>query len=94
MGKKKPTHEIKLGRIRATIWSNVSDDDELWFNVTISRIYKSGTTWKDSSSFRRDDLPIVMKALDMAHSWIWQAQLKKERADLKGNNQVAQKTDR
>ena len=76
MGKKQPTHEIKLGRIRAAIWENQTEGQDVWFNVTLSRLYKDGDKWKDSSSFRRDDLPIVNKANDMAYGWIWRQEMK------------------
>ncbi|MBL8819938.1 MAG: hypothetical protein JNL58_28190 [Planctomyces sp.] len=36
------------------------------------RMYKEGDQWKDSSTFGRDDLPLVSKLLDQAHSWIFQ----------------------
>ena len=81
MEKNEPIHEIKLGRIRATIWENRTEDkDDVWCNVVPSRLYKNGDKWKDTTSFRRDDLPIVAKALDMAYVWIWRRQLKRERA--------------
>jgi hypothetical protein len=69
--KQKPAHEIRLGRIRAAIWANQSNGGGAWFNVTVSRLYKDGDTWKDTSAFRRDDLPVVSKAMDMAYAWIW-----------------------
>ena len=72
--KKKPAHEVKLGRIRAAIWPNQTEDSDTWFNVTISRLYKDEGQWRDAASFRRDDLPIVAKALDMAYDWIWRRQ--------------------
>ncbi len=31
-----------------------------------------GDEWKVTSSFRRDDLPIVSKAADMAYARIWE----------------------
>ena len=70
MGKKRPTHEYKFGKIRAAIWANESEKHNLWFNVTVSRLYKEDDQWKDTSSFGRDDLPVVCKAIDMAYSWI------------------------
>lgn len=76
MGNKKPTHEIKLGRIKAAIWKNAAENGEIWFNVSVTRLYKEGDDWRDTSSFRRDDLPIVSKCLDMAYGWIWRQQLK------------------
>ena len=70
--KTKPVHEIRLGRIRAAIWANQAGNGrETWFNVTVSRLYMDGEVWKDSTAFRRDDLPILAKVVDMAYGWIW-----------------------
>jgi hypothetical protein len=68
---KKPAHEIRLGRIRAAIWANETENRQVWFNVTVSRLYKDGDQWKDTATYRRDDLPIVAKVVDMAYAWIW-----------------------
>ena len=59
------------GRIKATIWENDTRDG-IRHNVSLSRIYKDGNTWKDSTSFGRDDLPLVMKVADMAHTWVYE----------------------
>ncbi|MEZ6097844.1 MAG: hypothetical protein R3E01_02620 [Pirellulaceae bacterium] len=67
----RPVHEIKLGRVRASIWTNEGDLQSVWFNVSISRVYRDGDEWKTTTSFGRDDLPIVAKAADMAYAWIW-----------------------
>ena len=69
--KSKPVHEIRLGRIKAAIWANDTEQGTR-HNVTISRIYKDGNDWKTSHSFGRDELPLVQKVADMAHSWIFQ----------------------
>ena len=45
-----------------------------WFAVTLSRAYESNGNWKDVASFRHEDLPIVVKALDMAYDWMWRGQ--------------------
>lgn len=75
MGDKKgPTHEITLGRIRATVWENRTDDTDVWFNVTVSRLFKEEGKWRDSRSFRRDDLPILALAILTAYAWIWKLQ--------------------
>ena len=68
--KARPVHEIRLGRIRAAIWANRTETGTR-HNVTVSRLYKDGDDWKDSASFGRDDLPLVGKVLDQAHSWIF-----------------------
>ena len=68
--KNRPVHEIRFGRIRAAIWQNETENG-LRHNVTITRLYKDGDDWKDSASFGRDDLPLVAKVCDQAHSWIF-----------------------
>ena len=68
--KSAPVHEIRLGRIRAAIWENETQNGKR-HNVTVSRLYKDGDDWKDSTSFGRDDLPLVGKVTDLAHSWIF-----------------------
>lgn len=64
-----PVHEIRLGLIKASIWSNQTKSGER-HNVTLVRLYKNGDTWKESSHFGRDDLLLVAKVADMAHTWI------------------------
>jgi hypothetical protein len=61
---------VRLGRVRAAIWENESPNGTR-HNVTLSRLYKDGDDWKDSTSFGRDDLPLVAKVADLAHSWIF-----------------------
>jgi hypothetical protein len=70
-GKQRPAHEIRLGRIKATIWANQGDNGP-WYNVTLSRNYKDGDEWKSSGSFGRDELLTVSKVADLANSWIHQ----------------------
>ena len=68
--KQKPVNEIRLGRIRAAIWANQTEHRDVWFNVTVTRLYKDGDQWKNTESFGRDDLLVVAKVADRAHSWI------------------------
>lgn len=65
----RPVQEIRMGRIRAAIWENETDNGTR-YNVTVSRLYKDGDAWKDSGSFGRDDLLVVAKVLDRCHTWI------------------------
>jgi hypothetical protein len=69
--KTRPVHELRLGRIRAAVWENDTQNGTR-HNVTVSRLYKDGDEWKDSASFGRDDLPLVAKVVDQAHSWIFE----------------------
>lgn len=79
--KKRPVHEIRIGRIRAAVWVNETENG-LRHNVTISRLYRDEQQgqWRDSTSFGRDDLPLVAKVADHAHSWIYQAQARAAQA--------------
>lgn len=69
--KPKPVHEVRLGRIKAAIWRNDTEAG-VRHNVTISRLYKDGDSWKRSDSFGRQDLPLVAKVADLAHTWIFE----------------------
>ena len=68
--RKKPVHELHLGLIKAAIWENTVGDNLLRYNVTFARIYKTETEWKASDAFGRDDLLVLAKVADQAHSWI------------------------
>ena len=68
----RPVHECRMGRVKAAIWANETETG-IRHNVTVSRIYKDGDDWKDSTSFGRDDLPLVAKVVDQAHDWIFQS---------------------
>ena len=74
---RKPIHEIRMGRIKAAIWQNETDNG-IRYNVTIGRLYKDGSDWKQTESFGRDDLPVLAKVADQAHSFIFQKQQEPE----------------
>jgi hypothetical protein len=68
----KPVQEIRLGRIKAAIWENDTQNG-MRHNVTFQRIYRDEAgQWGTSDSFGRDDLPLIAKVADLAHTWIFQ----------------------
>lgn len=71
----KPIHKIKIGCVQAAVWSNQGPNGP-WFSTTFSRIYRDGEEWKQSGNFNRDDLLVVAKLADQAHSWIVENQKK------------------
>ena len=77
---KAPIHAFRFGLIKACIWQNQTRSGER-HSVTIVRLYKNGDTWVESSRFGRDDLPLVAKVSDLAHSWIYQ-QAQADRSEL------------
>lgn len=70
MAKNKPVHEVRLGVVKAAIWPNETDNG-VRHNVTFQRLYKDGDEWKSTDSFGRDDLLLLAKVADEAHTWIF-----------------------
>lgn len=70
MTSNKPVHEIRLGLIKVAIWhksTRVGDRHD----VTHCRLFKNGDVWAQSQRYGRDDLLLLCKALDQAHTWIY-----------------------
>ncbi len=75
--KDKPVHELRIGAIKAAIWKN-DVTGGVRYNVTFSRLYRDEDQWKSTDSFGRDDLLVLGKVADQAHSWIFQQTQEKE----------------
>ena len=70
-GAKAPVKTIRLGRIKAAIWANETDK-QTFYNVTFARTYlDEAKNFHDTDSFGRDDLPLVAKVADQAHTFIF-----------------------
>jgi hypothetical protein len=71
--RQRPAHEIRLGRIKAAIWAN-STDQGVRYSVSLTRLYKDQGSgeWRTSSSFGRDDLLLVAQVCQMALVWVFQ----------------------
>jgi hypothetical protein len=79
--KQRPAHEIRFGRLKATVWRQESDKGP-WFSTVFSRSYRDdGGNWQSSQSFGRDDLLVLAKMCDLADTWIRheQAALQRDR---------------
>src|SRR5438046_2991257 len=70
--KDKPIHEIRIGRVKAVIWANHTEQG-LRHNVTLRRLFKRDTNpqWEQSDSFGRDDLPRVVEVARTVWLWIY-----------------------
>src|SRR5213593_3672847 len=64
-----PVHKIRHGFVSASIWRQETDKGEL-FNVTFQRSYRDGDTWKNSTSFGRNNLLVVSLIAARAFEWI------------------------
>jgi hypothetical protein len=65
----KPAHEIRLGSVRATIWTNETEKG-LMYNTTFERSYRDGNDWKSSTSFGQGDLLNLAFVAEQAMRWI------------------------
>lgn len=69
---KAPVHTIRFGLIKLTIWRNDNRrKGGVRHTVAPIRLFKDGDTWRESTRFGRDDLPLLAKAIDQAHTWIF-----------------------
>lgn len=76
--KEKPAAEIRLGRIKATVWRNQTEQGER-FNTTYTKLYRVGegerdgpkdNGWRETQSFGREENLLLGKLADQVHSWI------------------------
>jgi hypothetical protein len=81
--KNRPVHVIRFGGIKAAIWRNQTSAGPI-HNVTLTRSYKDGDKWKESTSYGFDDLLTAAKCLDLAHTWIHEARDAEQAEDGQG----------
>ncbi len=67
----RPIHEIRRGLIKVYIWQKRTRDG-LRHTVSVTRLFRNGDLWKESTRFGRDDIPLMRMVLDEAHTWIYQ----------------------
>ena len=63
-----PVEKFTLRGISASVFENKSDDGTVYYKVSVSRSYKDGDSFKSTSVFSRDDLPVV--ELLTRQSWV------------------------
>ena len=67
---KKPVHTIKFGFIKLDIWRNETSYGSVRHSVAPIRLFKDGDRWRESTRFGKDDLLLLAKAADLAHTWV------------------------
>ena len=63
-------HVIRFGMIKCEIFARHTRSGDR-FVVTVTRLYRNGEQWQESKQFFREDLLLLAKALDLAHTWIY-----------------------
>jgi len=66
-----PVFEVRRGLIKVRVWRKRTKAS-LRHTVTVTRLYRNGDVWKESTRYGRDDIPLVRLVLDEAYAWIYQ----------------------
>jgi hypothetical protein len=66
-----PVQQIRIGRVRAAIWRNETEDGAK-YSIVLTKLYKTANRWQDTGHFGRDDLPLISKVADLAEAWIFE----------------------
>jgi hypothetical protein len=64
-----PAFEMRRGLLKVRVWRKRTRSG-LRHTVAVTRLFRNGDVWKESSRFGRDDIPLMRHLLDAAHTWI------------------------
>jgi len=68
----KPIKDFRYGSVRVAVWENQTKAG-IMYNVSVCRPYlNKAKEWAESHSFSDYDLPNLAKAVNDAHSWIYE----------------------
>lgn len=73
----KPVHTVRFRGVSASVFENktqVQNREVIFHKVAVSRTYRDGDEWKSTTSFGRDDLPVVTLVVQRAYEWILDAE--------------------
>lgn len=63
--KNTPVFKTKIGLVKGTVWLN-----DTFYSVTISRSYKNGDEWHDTTTFGHDDMLNVAKIAERCELFV------------------------
>ena len=85
----KPAGRVYAHPIQAAIWRNEGREKEAFYSTTFERRYRDKDgNWKSTNSFGADDLLLLAKVADLAHTEI----LKLRVSDRSGEQGADQET--
>ena len=70
MTNQKPTETIRDGRLSASIWPQVTDDQSIFYTVTFERLYEKDGELKNSHSFSGAELLRIAELSRLAYQKI------------------------
>jgi len=80
----RPEQSLRYGAVEAAIWRNNGENGD-FLNTTFSRHFRHEDEWKQTDSFREQDLPTLSKAAADAHSRIQEMKAADRSASGEGN---------
>lgn len=66
----KPALKLRDGRLKLTVWKNASEEGKSFYSSVLTRSYKEGEEWKESSSLSPEDLLPAARILSEAYGRI------------------------
>jgi len=81
MANQRPIETVRIGTVKAAIWPNKAGECTR-YNVTFSKRYRDAEgQWKTTHSFGRNDLLVLAKVADQAHSRIVELEQAEDNSD-------------
>ena len=73
MANSKSVPQISIGSLKAAILPN-DTEGRIRYTITFSHLYKDGEQWKTTQTFDHNDLLVLAKVADQAHTGIFELQ--------------------
>jgi hypothetical protein len=71
MRRNKAFHEVRQGRVKATIWYETVDG-KAKVNIAFTRVFNNDEKWWDGACFEKEDMPILGTLAFDVHEWLYQ----------------------
>lgn len=64
-------HEEHIGNVLGAIWEHYDGMGLVWYNITFYRTDEDDEGQRNRSlSFRKEDIPLLIKVADRCHEWL------------------------
>jgi hypothetical protein len=67
---REPVYTLRHGLIKVRVWRSRTQSG-VRHSVAVTRLFRNGDVWKESTRFGRNDIPLIRLALDEAYTWIY-----------------------
>ena len=66
-----PLYEVRVRSVKAAVWANTDEKDRVHYGITVSNSYRDRDgKWKTKRGYDFNESFYLMKAIEMAQSWI------------------------